>query len=182
MERNILHLQADARIRFPAPSNRAAGRLVCVPLLEDRLPARQSRIFSLQRCRYAQSSAHSTGSGNEALATLRIFRPVSAYAGGIAGHVSSAASLDQTENSTRPRIPFWMQASISVGAARLPRFHVGSGWSGAGSLHVAGRPTRDAGAGLDSMASRALLEIDCGGGRHCLFRGTVQQSTVWIFT
>ena len=57
----------------------------------------QPRIFSLQRCRHAQSSAHPAGSGNEALATLRIFRSLSAHAGGIAGHASSAAEERRDE-------------------------------------------------------------------------------------
>ena len=80
----------------------------------------------------------------------------------------------------RPRIPFWMQAAfLSVLLAYLG-LHVGRGRSGAGSLHVAGGPAGNPGVGLDSLAARALLEIDCGSGRDCICRGPVQQSALWI--
>jgi hypothetical protein len=78
-----------------AASGRAAGRLVRLPLFEDRLPVRQSRVLSLQCRRYAQSPAYSPGAGNAPLATLRIFRPLSPHAGGIAGDVSSAAWVER---------------------------------------------------------------------------------------
>ena len=89
----------------------------------------------------------------------------------------------KTENAVaRPRIAFWKQAAfLSVVLAYLAFMSV-SGRSGAGSLHVAGRPARDSGAGLDSVAARAALEIDYGSGRDCICRGAVQQSAVWIYS
>ena len=162
--------QTHARA-FSAACCRAAGGLVRLPLREDRLPAGQSRILSLQRCRHAQSSARPAGSGNAALATLRVFRSVSAHSGGIAGHVSSGADGKWRCPAANSILD---AGSISFRGARLPGLYVGSGRSGAGSLYVAGRSARDSGAGLDSLAARAVLEMDCGSGRNCICRRSVR--------
>src|SRR5208282_1611349 len=114
---------------------------------------------------------------NAALATLRIFWPLSAHAGGIAGPASSATRNKRESPSANSVLD---SSRISFRAPRLPRLYVGSGRSGAGSLHVAGRPAGNSGAGLDSVAARALLEIDCGSGSDCIYRGPVQQSALWI--
>src|SRR5208283_3367194 len=99
-----------------------------------------SRVFSLQRYRHAKSFKCSTSLVDEALATLRIFRSLSADAGGIAVHASSSSD---DERGWSPANSVLDAGSISVRATRLPRLYVGSGRRGAGSLHVAGRPAGD---------------------------------------
>src|ERR1019366_8442415 len=107
----------------------AAGRLVRLPLLEDGLPAGQPRILSLQRRRHAQSSAHPAGSRNEALATVRILRSLSAHAGGIAGHASSTADGERSCPFANSNLD---AGSISFRVARLPGLYVSGGRRGAG--------------------------------------------------
>src|ERR1019366_121989 len=149
-ERNSLERNSSTRGQTNAlvlslASRRALSRLVRLPLREDGFPPGQPRILSLQRCRHPQSSAHPAGSRNAALATLRIFRPLCAHAGGVAGPASSAANKGgcPSANSVLDSV------RISLRAARLSCFYVGRGWGGAGSLHVAGCPARNSGAGLD---------------------------------
>ncbi len=92
-------------------------------------------------------------------------------------------TVKKEENSVaRPRNSILDAGSISLGAGRLPGLYVGHRRSGAGSLHAAGRPSGDSDRGLDALAARALLEINCGRGGHRFCRGTLHQSTVWIFS
>src|SRR4029077_6493178 len=133
MGRNSSACRQTRGLALSAASSRAAGGLVRLSLREDGFPAGQSRILSLQRGRYTESSAHPACSGDEAMAALRIFRSLSAYACRIVGHASSAAPRERRYPSTNSVLD---TGCISFRGARVPGFHVISGRSSAGSLHA----------------------------------------------
>src|SRR5271156_1602609 len=125
MERNSSVRGEGDAILISSASGRSPGGLVRLSLLEDGLPAGQPRICSLQRSGHAQSAAHSSGSGDEALATVRIFRSLSADDRWIAGHVSSAAERRSDTEWHFPSSHCILGASrVSFRDTRLSGFHV----------------------------------------------------------